>query len=273
MPPESTAEATAAAATEDAAAAAAEPVKLESLTALLEEPKVPEVKAPEGAENGAAAGNGKKDAKPKMFNDLAEANGIELDDLYKLEVTTADGKTVSIEELKSLQTKQDEIVLRELEFEETKASREGDLRQAQSELAEIVSALPEGTIKPAVLEKLRAKNAARVELEQTRTLSAIPTWKDETTRTKEMTGMTTHLERFGFPSNYLSTVVDHKMFVFIRESHLREQRIKNALDRVRAGKPNPTTPTKTAARPAVKPGGKVNPNARSGLEAFFSTLE
>ena len=269
MPSENTAEA--AAATDEAAAV--EPVKLESLNALLEESAPAKVEPPEGAKEGAAAGNGSKNAKPEMFNDLAEANGIELDDLYKLKVTTADGETVSIEELKSLQTKQDEIVLRELEFEETRASKEGDLRQAQSELAEIVSALPEGTIKPAVLEKLRTKNAARVELEQTRTLSAIPTWKDEATRTKEMTGMTAHLERFGFPGNYLASVVDHKMFVFIRESHLREQRIKNALEKVRAGKPNPTTPTKTAAKASRTTGAKSNPNARNGLESFFSTLE
>lgn len=269
MPPEDTAEATAAA---NESAAAVEPVTLESLQTLLEEPKAPEAKAPEGAENGAAAGNGKNDATPKMFNDIAESIGIELDDLYKLQVTTADGKTVSIEELKSLQTKQDDIVLRELEFEETRASKEGDLRQAQGELAEIVAALPDGTIKPAVLEKLRAKNATRVEVEQSRTLTAIPTWKDEAARTKDMTGMTAHLERFGFPGNYLGSVVDHRMFVFIRESHLREQRIKNALERVKAGKPNPTTPTKTAAKAPAKTGAR-NPNARNGLESFFSTLE
>lgn len=268
MPPENTAEAKAA--TEDAAAA--EPVKLESLTKLLEEPAA-KVDPSEDAAKGAAAGNGKTDAKPKMFNELAEANGIELDDLYKLQVTLSDGKTVTIEELKSLQIKQDEIVLRELDFEEARATKEGNLRQAQTELAEIVSALPEGTIKPAVLEKLRAKNKVRVELEQSRTLTAIPTWEDEPTRTKDMTGMTAHLERFGFPANYLETVVDHKMFVFIRESHLREQRIKNALEKVRAGKPNPTTPTKTAAKIPGKTGVKKNPNARNGLESFFSTLE
>lgn len=269
MPPENTAEAPAA----NEPAAAAEPVKLESLTALLEESAPKEKKAPEGAENGAAAGNGKNDAKPKMFNELAEASGIELDDLYKLQVTTADGKTVSIEELKSLQTKQDDIVLRELEFEESKAAKEGDLRQAQSELAEIVGALPDGTIKPAVLEKLRAKNAARVEVEQSRTIAAIPTWNDEATRTKDMAGMTAHLERFGFAANHLASVVDHRMFVFIRESHLREQRIKNALERVKVGKPNPTTPTKTAPAAPGKTGRKPDPNARNGLEAFFSTLE
>jgi hypothetical protein len=267
MPLENTAENDAATPDGDAAAA---PANLESLNDLL----VEEFKTLESDDvNGAAVGNDKEKAKPEMFNDLAEAHGIKLDDLYKLKVTTADGETVTIEELKSLQTKQDDIVLRDLEFEETRAGKEGQLRQAQNEISEIVAALPAGTIKPAMLDKLRAKNVARVELEQSRTLTAIPTWSDEPTRTSDMKGMTTHLERFGFPSDYLGSVVDHRMFVFIRESHLREQRIKNALERVRAGKPNPTTPTKIVGKSPGKTVDKPkNANARNGLEQFFSDV-
>ena len=244
-------------------------VKLETLTALLEDKPAADT-TPDGDENGAAAGDGDKDAKPKleMFNDLAESLGIELNDLYALKVSTVDGKTVTIEEMKALQATQDEIAIRELEFEETRAAKEGNLRQAQNELAEIVAALPNGTIKPEVLEKLRVKNAARVEIEQTRTIDAIPGWSDEKIRTQEMLGMTTHLERFGFPANHLETVIDHRMYVFIRESYLREQRIRNALAKVRAGKPNPTTPTKTAAQVKTTPKRKDS-NARNGLESFL----
>ena len=79
-------------------------VKLEDLTTLLE----PVVEKPEGTKEGEADGDIKK-AKPEMFNDLAEALGIELDDLYKLQVSTTDGKTVTIEEMKALQTTQDDI--------------------------------------------------------------------------------------------------------------------------------------------------------------------
>jgi len=253
-------------------------VSLESLTDLLAEPvagdasTTPEGESAQADENGAAAGNGTEKPKPEMFNDLADSAGIELDDLYKLKVTTVNGETVTIEELKSLQGKQDDIVLRELEFEETRSKKEGSLRQAQNELAEIVKALPDGTIKPAVLEKLRAKNTARVELEQTRMLDEIPTWSDEKSRTQDMVGMTAHLERFGFPANYLQQVIDHRQMIFIRESFLREQRIKNALERVRAGAPNPTTTTRTTGKPGGKTAGKAKADTRNGLEAFFSDV-
>jgi hypothetical protein len=245
-------------------------VDLSSLHDLLAEPEP--VKTPDG-ENGATSGNADKNVKPEMFNDLAESLGVELDDLYKLKVSIADGQTVTIEELKALQSTQDDITIRELEFEETKSSKEGELRQAQNELAEIVAALPDGTIKPEVLNKLRAKNAARTEVEQSRTLDAIPTWRDDEVRTKDLTGMAAHLERFGFPANHIASVTDHRQLVFIRESFLREQRIKTALGRVRAGAPNPTTPTKTAGKSPTKPGGRrTNSNSRNGLEAFFSEV-
>jgi hypothetical protein len=245
------------------------PAKLEDLFVVLDDTPAADT-TPEGDQEGAAVGNDDKDAKPTMFNDLAESLGIGLDDLYNLKVTTVDGETVTIEQLKALQGTQDDLAIRELEFEETRVAKEGDLRQAQNELAEIVAALPNGSIKPEVMEKLRAKNATRTQVEQSRTLAAIPAWKDEATRTADMVGMSTHLERFGFPANYLASVSDHRWYVFIRESHLREKRIQNALAKVRAGKPNPTTATKVAApgKTVAKP---TDSNARNGLEAFLNS--
>lgn len=249
------------------------PAQMNSLAELLAEPKVI---APDGADNkdGQAGGNADKNAKPEMFNDLAGTLGIELDDLYKLKVSTVDGKTVSIEELKTLQASADNISIRELEFEESRVSKEGDIRQAQTEIAEIVAALPNGTLKPEVLEKLRAKNAARTEIEQTRTMKAIPSWHDSETRKQDMVGMVTHLERFGFPVDYLASITDHRQLVFIRESFLREQRIKNALERVRAGAPNPKPATTVRGNAKQKPRAvtRKNSNTRNGLEAFFSEV-
>lgn len=251
---------------------AAAPATLESLNDLLEDK--PGDTAPEGDENGAASGDAKKEAQPKKFNDLAESLGITLDELYALEVSTTDGATVTIQELKALQGTQDDLTIRELEFEEGRTKKEGDLRQAQNELAEIVAALPDGTLNPDVLEKLRVKNAARVTVEQQRTLDSIPSWGVETARTADMTGMISHLEKFGFAKGYLATVTDHRQIVFIRESYLREQRIQKALARVRAGKPNPTTATKAAGKKA--PGKTArkpnNSNPRNGLETFFNDV-
>ena len=243
-------------------------IKLENLTELLEDKPVD--KTPDGDDDGAASGDTDKKAKPEMFNDLADSLGLKLEDLYKLKVTSNDGKTVTIEELKALQGTQDDLTIRELEFEESRVTKESGLRQAQSELAEIVAALPDGTLSPVVLEKLRTKNAARVQVEQARTIEAIPGWESEGTRTKDMAGMITHLEGYGFPKAYLAAVTDHRQIVFIRESYLREQRIQKALAKVRVGKPNPTTTTKTTGKAPGKTSAKpADSDMRNGLESFL----
>ncbi len=212
-------------------------------------------------------------ARPALFNDLAEATGLELNDLYALKVTTKDGQTVTIEELKALHATQDDIVIRELEIEETRATENAKLRQAQTELSDIVNALPEGSLQPAMLEKLRAKNTQRVVQEQQRTLDAIPEWADETARTADMVGMAQHLEGFGYPADYIGTIVDHRQLVFVRASYQREQRIKAALSRVRAAAPNPTTPTKSAnGAPTKTSAPRKHADSRNGLESFFSDL-
>jgi hypothetical protein len=251
---------------------AVDSIKLENLADMLEDEPAA-ANSPGGGEDGAAAGDGNEKAKPDMFNDLAERLEIELDDLYGLKVSVGDGETVTIEELKALHTTQDALAVRELEFEETRVTKEGELRQAQNEIAEIVAALPNGTLSPEVLEKLRAKNAARLEVEQSRTLEAIPTWQNEDARTADLVGMSAHLERFGFPAGHVANVSDHRMFVFIRESYLREQRIQKALEKVRAGKPNPTTSTKTTGKAPGKTGAAPRKSdARNGLEQFFSDV-
>lgn len=227
-------------------------------------------------EAGDAGGSQDENAPLSKFNDLAGRLGLELDDLYKLEVSqAADGTPVTVENLKDAYAKQDDLTLRELEFEEQRVKQESDLRQAQTELREILSALPEKAIKPEVLQKIRDKHDAQVQLERQRTLQAIPEWKDSDRRAEEMQGMIEHLSQYGYSPDYLGQVVDHKQIKYIRDNWQREQRIRKALERVKAGKPNPTTSQKaTGKAPAKKPlAGVKRGTARNQLEAVFSQLD
>lgn len=244
---------------------------LANLAELLDQGEQPDTNENPEGDNGAAAGDG-NNAKPVKFNDLADATGLELDDLYQLQVTTTDGKAVTVEELKSLALKQDEIALNELEQAEQHEQQSAELRKAQNELTELIAQLPKGALKPEVLEGIRQKHTTLVNEERARTLEAIPAWKDDKTRETESAGMIQHLQNYGFPPGYLNTVVDHRMLAFIRASHLREQRINAALKKVRAGAPNPTTPSKpSAGKTAPKKTGSNSP--RNGLQAFLSDVE
>ena len=227
-----------------------------------------------GASQGDARGS--ETAKPSKFNDLAGTLGLELDDLYKLEVSQAeDGTPVTVENLKDHFAKQGDFSVREIEFEERRTQQESDLMRAQEELRELMAALPEKAIKPEVLQKVRDKHAAQVQLERRRTLDVIPEWQDEKARIADIEGMAEHLKQYGYPVNHLEQIADHRQIKYIRDNWQREQRIRKALEKVRAGKPNPVSKSKPANKaPQKRPlAGVERGNSRNKLEAVFSQLE
>ncbi len=245
---------------------------IEHLGELLAEDEVTE--APGGDDGG--EGGSQEETTITKFNDLAGQLGMELDELYGLEVSQAeDGTPVTIENLKDHYARHDDLSLREIEFEERKTKTEADLLQAQEELRELMASLPEGAVKPEVLAKVKAKHDAQMKLERARTLDVIPEWKDEDTRKADMEGMSDHLQQYGYPVDHLERVADHKQIKYIRDNYLREKRIRKALAKVKAGKPDPSTRSKPAKKAPVKRpvSGIERGNARDKLEAVFSNVD
>ncbi|MEX2125476.1 MAG: hypothetical protein WD795_16400 [Woeseia sp.] len=232
----------------------AEPSQLKTLADLLSEEPEGSTSPDDDGDEGKPAGNGKLKGKPKKFNDLAGALGIELDDLYKLELASAkDGSPITIEQLKALHAKQDDFTVRELEFEETRQKREGDLLRAQNELRELVSSLPKNAIKPEVLEAVRQKHDATLQRERAATLEAIPSWADDTKRTEDITGIVKHLEGYGFPKSFVLNISDHRMLRYFRENWQRETRLRMALESIKPAGPGKTNSSKSTGKPASKP--------------------
>lgn len=184
------------------------------------------------------ASSGSDTTKPTQFNDLAGAIDMKLDDLYQLEIKLSeDGEPVTIEQLKDGHAKVTQLDFDRAEWEERKTEQEQELMRAQTELREIMQALPENAIKPEVLEKIRAKADATTKLERAKTLEAIPEWSDAKARESDIEGMTEYLTGYGFPIGYLANVIDHRQLKFFRDAWRQNQRIKTALAAVRTGKP------------------------------------
>lgn len=248
---------------------AEEAANIEHLGELLHDEDVKEKDAGASGES-----SGSEKGKPTKFNDLAERLELELSDLYSLEVSQSDdGTPVTIEQLKDHYAKQGDLSLREIEFEERKVAKEAEIMQAHEELNEIMSALPERAIKPEVLAKVREKLEAQQQLERSRMLEVIPEWRQDVVRTRELEGMVDHLKQYGYPTNYLERV-DHRQMKYIRDNWQREQRIRKALERVKAGNPSPTTKHKASKKaPSKRPlAGVKMGNARNKMEAVFSQL-
>jgi len=205
--------------------------------------------------------DGKPPAKkgpPKNLDQLAETLGVEVKDLYGLELPSSKrkGEKFTLGQLKDQYEAREEFTVAQLAFEEERSGKESELLRAQNELQELFATLPEAARKPEVLERVRAKHEALLVRERKATLDAIPEWKDVETRTQEIAEIVEYLKGYGFPANYLKSVYDHRSMRFIREAWRREARLRKALEHVTEQKPNAlgkskpagNKPTRTAAK-------------------------
>jgi len=203
----------------------------------------------------------------KTFADAAEKLGISVEDLYKLEIAIAEGndsEKFSVGALKDSMKERTDHKIEQIRWGEEKAQQEGELMRARNELSEMLSLLPPGALKPEVTAKIREKHDATLKLEREKIFQVIPEWKDETKREADLGSMRDHLDRSGFPKNYLNNVSDHKTFRYIRENMLREQRITQALALVKPKAPkgkqapsNSGSTTRGASKPTIAQRGNT----------------
>jgi len=196
--------------------------------------------------------------------------------LYAVDVPMSDGKSMKLGALKDAAAKQAEFSVRELAFEESRVQRESDLVRSLAELRELVATLPPNAVKPEVLEAVRRKHEANVKAERARTLEVIPEWADEGKRTEDIAGMVEHLAGYGFPSNFLESLVDHRAIRYVRENYLREQRVKRALEQVSHVRSSSAAPSKSNGKAPAKPapvGVRQGSKFVDGRAAFAKLFE
>lgn len=242
--------------------------ELQQFAELFEKPAEPkgatgDATAPETAQPGSPAEK-QKTGKPKTLAELAERLQLKPEDLYAVEVPMSDGKAVKLGALKDTAAKQDAFTVRELEFEESRVRRESDYVRSLGELRELVASLPPSAVKPEVLEAVRRKHDANVRMERARTLEIIPEWADEAKRTEELAGMVEHLAGYGFPSNFLESLVDHRAIRYVRENYLREKRLKRALEQVSHVRSSTAAPSKSNGQAPAKP--RTEPTRRGFVD-------
>ena len=235
-----------------------------------------ESEQPGGTESAESSGDAEK-AKPTKFNDLAGATDMELDALYKLEINLDDdSEPVTIEQLKDSYKQRSEFEKDRFDFEETRTQQETELLRARQELNDILEALPKNAVRPEVLERIRAKNDQRMKVERARTLDAIPAWNNQDKRTADLAAMSEHLAQYGFPTEHLGTLQDHRWFPYIRDNMAREKRVREALAKVKAGKPEKAATPKPQKTPPKKGGNLGTKKLNTGpdrLAAVFSNID
>ena len=251
----------------------AEEIGLQSLGQLLQDSEPTDESA--GVDDQQGDSGSDKDTKLTKFNDLAGRLETDLDELYALEVSLDESdEPVTIEMLKDHYKDRGQHELERIEFEEHRAEQTQELMRANQELQEILELLPKNAVAPEVLAKVREKHEATRTVELKKTLQVIPEWNDADRRQADIAAMADHLAAYGFPIDYLKQVVNHQQLRYIRDNWMREQRMKKALEAVRAAKPKKqagTTPASQVKKRAQPVGGKSN--APNKLAEVFSNLE
>lgn len=209
----------------------------------------------EGSEKG-------KQPRPETLEAVAERLGLEVSELFQLKLNITDGdkpREVTLGELKDASAKVVNFESAKLAWEEERTEQQHELVRTQQTITDLVAMLPKSAITPQLKEALVRRRADVVARETELTKSVIREWRDPEVEARDKAAMNKHLETWGFGPNYLDTVIDHKTLRYIRESMRREQRILEAVEKVR-----------TARKPGHKPSGRPSPgsqqsNRRSGV--------
>lgn len=232
---------------------------------------------PERAEPSTETDTGKAAEKPsnakplKALSDLAERLEVKPESLYAIEIPMSDGTTMPLGKLKDAAAAARDLETDRFKFEESRSQRESDLLRAQSELQELVAALPKTALKPEILEVLRTRHENTLKRERSRTLEAIPEWQDETRREQDVSGMVEWLKSYGFPENYLASVYDHRAVRFIRDNWQRAMRVQKAMEQLERQRSR--TPSKGSAQGKSPAPNKSNGKAKpSNTESKYAAL-
>ena len=221
---------------------------------------------------------GETQAPPKTLAEVAERLGLDVAELYNLEIPDAhrEGETHTLGALKNSVDEQSQFAVDQLAWESTRQEQQAQLSEAREELEELMRHIPPSALKPEAMEAIKKRLDRRAAKERQLTVGVIPEWKDSDRATSDLQQMVEYMQAEGFGPKYLGTVKDHKLMRFIRKSWLLQKRVDHALSLVTK---KPTTSGKTAnagprqPQPASKPAART-PNAkRSKLVELMQPTE
>jgi hypothetical protein len=211
-------------------------------------------------EPGSESGTGVDDDPSKpvdSIDGLTKRVKMTPEQVYAIKVPMPNGaESLTIGSLKDRVGELVDLETREAQFDQRRVKSEGELLRAQAEMRDVMALIPKEQLNPAVLEKVRKGHEQTMKRERAATLEHIPEWQDEKRRGEDLQGMIDMLADYGFDDSFITTIVDHRAMKFIRDSYLRDKRIKAALAKV-------TTPVGKGQRPSGKTGkGATKPNTQ-----------
>lgn len=202
--------------------------------------------APEGTQEGddeGGSGTEARETPPATLTDVAEALGIEPGDVYAMEVTTGDGETVKIGDLKDFYQNRDVAMRETVERSAALDERESVISQDQRLWGQIGNDLVR-ILPPETVGQLKAQMVERDQHERQLLVDAIPEMADAAKFDQfRMDAVEFMGKRYGMQPHELA-VTDHRHILIMRDLMRAEKR----LDDLRKWKPKRDPPRAHKAR-------------------------
>ncbi len=187
-----------------------------------------EAEKPAGDEKGIPGESPKVDLE---INAIAKHLGVDVAELYeKLLIPMPDGaEPLTVSALKDHAQTRVEHSLEVESFHTERDAHRVEMSSARAEVQQLISMMPKEFLTPQMLAAAQGELATSKRREQIALLERIPEWKDDVKRNADLEIIGPHIEAFGFPREMLESVVDHRLFAYVRHNALREQRLSRLL--------------------------------------------
>ncbi len=188
---------------------------------------------------------GGKTEKPGSLAQLAESAGITLDELYKLNVSLADGRgEIPLGQLKDNVNEGARVEEQREALETDRSEFENEMIRARQELSVMVGLLPD--LPPEFIAKAKQEHINHLDTERAALLDIKPEWADPAKFQAAQDHILTAVNEYGFSRADLNMISDHRLTKLLHDFATLKERVSKANARLKEVRDN------AAKRPARK---------------------
>ena len=184
----------------------------------------------EGDGEGDGDGEGSADDVAEAFTlaDLAKELGVDVKDVYDVEIPLGDGESMTLGELKDRAREVSDIVSERQTVETKRGEMERDLLAARQELETALAGIDPAALSPELVARARERLAQTVQTESRKLLDALPSWKDPDTQRRDRQAIREYAKGYGFSEAEIDSVFDARLVLMIKQAAENQERLQEA---------------------------------------------
>ena len=180
-------------------------------------------------------GNPEKGEVPLGLTGIADAMQVSESELFKMPISMPDGaEPQTLGQLKDAATELNRTRAEVETFYQERETQRTEFATARGEIETLFGMIPAEMRTPEMLQAARERISVATQDQARKLVERVPEWASAETRAADMGVMNEHIGRWGFSSQDLSSLLDHRMMAYVRHNALQEQRLNVLLGKSKA---------------------------------------